>query len=102
MRSRRVYWTIIVLLLLPLGLFWVSVVARSHTLSRLLFGATHTPFRDLLPTVVLPAVALGVSVNRLRHGGLTDEERNMTRAVMAVVATSYLIMLGYLLAERLR
>lgn len=102
MRSRRIYWTLVILLLLPLAAFWVSVVTQSQSLSRLLFGATHTRFRDLLPTVILPAAALALSVARLRVSGITDEERNVTRAVMAIVATSYLIMLGYLISENAR
>lgn len=101
MRSRRVYWVLVVLLLLPLAAFWIGVVTRSETISRMLFGQRHTQFRDLLPTVILPAVALLLSVARLRVSGVTDEERNVTRAVLALVATSYLVMLGYLVSEKL-
>lgn len=98
-RSRRAYWTLVVLLLLPLAAFWVGVITQSATISRLLFGSSHTPLRDLLPTVVLPAVALLLSVARLRVSTVDETERNMTRAVIATLATSYVVMLVYLISE---
>ena len=98
-RSGRVYWTAVVLLLLPLAAFWVGVITRSETISRLLFGSPHTPLRDLLPTVILPAVALLLSVARLRESTVDEAERNITRAVIATLATSYVVMLVYLIAE---
>ena len=101
-RSRRAYWTCIVVLLLPLAAFWISVIAQSATLSRLLFGPRHTPLRDLLPTVILPGVALLLSVARLRVSTVDEAERNVTRAVIGVVTTSYLVILGYLIAENAR
>lgn len=98
-RSRRVYWTAVVLLLLPLATFWVGVITRSESISRLLFGSRHTALRDLLPTVLLPAVALLLSVARLRVSTVDETERNVIRAVIATLATSYVVMLVYLIAE---
>lgn len=101
-RSRRLYWALVIVLLLPLAAFWVSVVTQSATISRVLFGTRHTSARDLLPTVILPAITLVLSVARLRVSAMTAEERNVTRAVIAVITTSYLLILGYLISENAR
>lgn len=102
MRSRPVYWTAIVILLLPLALFWIGIVTQSETMSRWLFGASRSAFRDLMPTVVLPMIALWLSVARLRTSGIPEAERNITRAVVSLLAFSFLLMFGYMLTERLR
>jgi hypothetical protein len=44
-------------------------------------------------------VALLLSVARLRVSTVDETERNMTRAVIATLATSYVVMLVYLIAE---
>jgi hypothetical protein len=100
-RSRRLYWTATTILLLPLAVFWIGVITQSRTISRWLLGPTHTPMRDLLPTVVLPLTALMLSVARLRVSTVDEAERNVTRAVIAILTTSFLVIFGYLVVENL-
>jgi hypothetical protein len=92
------FWTTEALLLAPLALFWVSVVTGSETISRLLFGPVHTPFRDLLPVIILPAIALFLCMRRIRNGE-PDRTRAGTFLLAACVAFSIFVACGYALVE---
>ncbi|MFN2397185.1 MAG: hypothetical protein ABR543_00860 [Gemmatimonadaceae bacterium] len=106
LQNDMLFWGVQVLLLAPLAVFWISVITRSEELSQLLFGPRHTPFRDLMPTVFLPAIALGLSLFRLRGRATSVDEperggRAGTVIAAALAAVSLLVVLGYAVSENL-
>ena len=107
LQSPKTFWMTQAALLAPLGVFWISVVTGSEFLSRLLFGAYHTPFRDLLPVLILPGMALLLSLLRLKSG-LREEgdtipkpDRNATMVIAGLVTCSILVVCAYSVTETL-
>ena len=101
------FWGAQTVLLLPLGVFWISVVTGSEALTRMLFGPYHTPFRDLLPVLILPGISLLLSLLRLRSGireegdVLPKPDRNATIIVAGLVTCSILVVCAYSVTETL-
>ena len=107
LQSPVTFWATQAALLAPLGLFWISVVTGSEALSRLLFGPVHTPFRDLLPVLILPGISLLLSLVRLRSGIQEEREpmpkpdRNATMVAAGLVACSILVVCAYSVSENI-
>ena len=107
LQSPTTFWVTQAALLAPLGVFWISVVTGSEVLSRLLFGPHHTPFRDLLPVVILPGIALLLSLVRLRSGiqeerdAMPKSDRNATMLVAGLVACSIAVVCAYSVTENI-
>ena len=95
------FWLVEVVLLAPLALFWVSVIISSDALTRLLFGPSHTLLRDLLTPVILPALALGLALLRLRSSPRTARDRPIVAALVAALVISLVVVLGYAVSENL-
>jgi hypothetical protein len=95
------FWLVELVLLVPLALFWLSVITNSETLTQLLFGATHHVLRDLLSPVILPALALLLALIRLRTLPHTARERRFVLALAALIVASLVVVLGYAVSENL-
>ena len=96
-----VFWLVEMVLLVPLALFWLSVVTNSEVLTRILFGATHQVLRDLLSPVILPAIALLLALIRLRTLPHTARERRWVMVLALLLLVSLAVVLGYAVSENL-
>ena len=96
-----VFWLVETVLLLPLALFWLSVVTNSEVLTGILFGATHQVLRDLLSPVILPAIALLLALIRLRSLPHTARERRWVMGLALLLLVSLAVVLGYAVSENL-
>lgn len=107
LKSPVAFWVTQTALLAPLGVFWISVVTGSEFLDRVLFGANHTPFRDILPVLILPGIALLLSLLRLKSGlradgdAISKPDRNGTMIIAGLVTCSILIVCAYSVTETL-
>jgi len=65
-----------------------------------LFGPEHHLLRDITPSVILPAAALGLSYARLRDRHALDGiQRRLTLALMALIGISIAMVVGYAALE---
>ena len=101
MQKPATFWTIQAALLSPLALFWIGVVTGSEFIFRLLFGPVHTPFRDLLPVMILPSIALLLCFAKLRENA-SDKTRSAVLVLSSYIVLSLFIAAGYAIGENLR
>lgn len=95
------FWLVQTTLLVPLALFWLSVITNSEALTRLLFGVGHTLLRDLLTPVILPGFALALALLRIRTSPPDARDRPLIVALAVVLIISLATVLGYAVSENL-
>ena len=99
-QDETAFWTIEAILLAPLALFWFAVATDSQPIYHLLFGVRHTPFRDLLPVVILPGIALFICMQKMRRLGI-DRSRAGVLVLSGCIAFSLFVACGYALSENI-